>query len=260
MSASIPRRDRGFTLVEVLVSLWIFSMIGLAAHLMLRTVIDSHDRTETARESLSDLMRAMTVMEADLSQIVPRGIRDGFGDPQPPLAVPADETLIEFTRGGWRNPLRANRSNMQRVSYNVEDEQLIRRFWYVLDRAEDSEPVEQVLLDGVLDLRISVADEAGEQGTTWPSFSTKTPLPMSMELIVDTEAMGEMRRVVTFVAPALEVQTQGPGNAGPGGEPGDGEAEDGPGAGEIARPGQPRPGQRRQQGEPRARPGDDRVR
>ncbi|MBF67826.1 MAG: type II secretion system protein GspJ [Gammaproteobacteria bacterium] len=243
------RRSAGFTLVEVLVSLWIFSMIGLAAHLMLRTVIDSHDRTEASRENLASLMRAMSVLETDLSQVVPRGIRDRFGDAQPALAVPADESLIEFTRSGWRNPLRTNRSNMQRVSYNVEDEQLIRRFWYVLDRAEDSEPVEQVLLKGVLDLRISVADETGEQGSTWPSFSTNTPLPMSMELVLDTEDIGEIRRVVTLVAPALEIRSQGSELDILGKRD---KAEDGTVIGEIARPGQP--GSRKSQN-----PGDNRA-
>ena len=231
------RCSAGFTLVEVLVSLWIFSMIGLAAHLMLRTVIDSHDRTEASREHLASLMRAMSVLETDLSQVVPRGIRDRFGDAQPALAVPADESLIEFTRSGWRNPLRTNRSNMQRVSYNVEDEQLIRRFWYVLDRAEDSEPVEQVLLKGVLDLRISVADEPGEQGSTWPSFSTNPPLPMAMEVGLDTEDIGEISRVVTLVAPALEIRAEGSELDILGKRD---KAEDGTVIGEIARPGQPR--------------------
>ncbi|MFT7138013.1 MAG: type II secretion system protein J, partial [Sulfitobacter sp.] len=39
-------RSNGFTLLEVLVAMAIFSVVGLGANQMLRTVIDTHQKTK----------------------------------------------------------------------------------------------------------------------------------------------------------------------------------------------------------------------
>jgi len=57
--------------------------------------------------------------------------------------------------------------------------------------------------------------------------------------VLDTEDIGEIRRVVTLVAPALEIRSQGSELDILGKRD---KAEDGTVIGEIARPGQPRSG------------------
>ena len=79
-------------------------------------------------------------MQRDIEQVVPRTVRDEYGDAQSPLVGGED---LQLTRAGWRNPGGRQRSTLQRVGYALEEQQLVRYCWSVLDRAQDSEPLEQ---------------------------------------------------------------------------------------------------------------------
>ena len=138
---------RGFTLLEVLVAMSIFAVIGLGANQMLRTIINTHERTQQSMEEIASLTKALTVLQRDFSQVINRPVKDGYGEPLPPFIVNNtasgdDEHLIEFSRSGWNNPLGLNRSEIQRVAYDVTEEgELKRYYWLVLDRAEDSQVI-----------------------------------------------------------------------------------------------------------------------
>lgn len=125
---------------------------------------------------LIELQRAMTILKRDIMQIEHRSIRDGHGDHQPAVQLD-DDDLFEFTRTGWRNPLGQSRSDQQRVAYHLDEEkhELQRLYWAVLDRAQDSEPLVQVLLSDVKKLEITILDQAGNEHSFWPQVSASDP-------------------------------------------------------------------------------------
>jgi general secretion pathway protein J len=196
--------EQGFTLLEVLVAISIFAIIGLGANQMLRTVINTHDHTQASIKLYSEFSHAMAVMERDLSQAVPRGIRDEFGDQQPAFLVANGPFPLEFTRTGWNNPIALPRSNLQRVAYEMnEDNALVRSFWTVLDRAEDAEPIEQILLTEISDFRINVIGAQGDSGDTWPDQENSDPLPIMVEVVISADAFGDVRKVFPLVSNVL---------------------------------------------------------
>ena len=196
----MANRQTGFTLLEVLVAIAIFAVIGLGANQMLRTMIDTHHHTTAKITSLNDLTRVFAAFERDISQTTPRYIRDEFGDPQPPMVVGVGAYPIELTRSGWGNPINLPRSNLQRVAYEINgDGELVRLFWLVLDRAEDSEPIEQVMLTGVEDLRVRLISQEGETTEVWPDGDFDEILPGGVELYLQTEELGELRKVFDLV-------------------------------------------------------------
>ena len=67
--------QRGFTLIEILIAMAIFTLIGLASTGLLTTVIDSNDISEERFAKLQLLQRAMITIERDLQQAVPRAVR-----------------------------------------------------------------------------------------------------------------------------------------------------------------------------------------
>lgn len=202
----------GFTLLEMLVAMSIFALIGLGANEMLRTIIRTHDRTQQITDTLSQLSMAFVIMQRDITEIVPREIRDENGDPRPPLIANTDQTLLEFTRTGWNNPTGLARSDLQRVAYQLTDGGVLqRKIWLVLDRAQDSKPVTQTLLTGVKDVRINLLEQDGTTVNSWPGTDSAsvTALPVALEVFVDTRSMGELRRVFALVSNS--VAPGGPG-------------------------------------------------
>ncbi|HEV7227315.1 prepilin-type N-terminal cleavage/methylation domain-containing protein [Brevundimonas sp.] len=60
---------QGFTLIEVIVALGLFSLIALAGFALLRAVLDAQTRTEARLERLSEIQRSLFVVTADLDQV-----------------------------------------------------------------------------------------------------------------------------------------------------------------------------------------------
>jgi general secretion pathway protein J len=158
-------KHEGFTLLELLVALAIFSLIAVMAYGGLETVLNQQARTEEIAESLAALQKTYLIMQRDIEQVVPRTIRDEFGDTQAPLI---GTSLFQFTRGGWNNPANNPRSSLQRVGYSLEDRQLFRYSWLVLDRAQDSAPARQPLAEDIESMQVRYLDETGNWQEQWP--------------------------------------------------------------------------------------------
>ncbi len=194
---------RGFTLLELLVSISIFSILGLSAYQMLQTVIDSNDRVRQASESATSLNLAFSIIQRDFNQFVPRQIRDQYGDPMAPLVFENEDYVVEFTRGGWSNPAGRSRSRLQRVAYSIDydEETLSRHFWEVLDRAEDSEPISQLLLEGVTDFRVTgfTDNSTSSLESEFELEEDQNLAPIGVEVVISVNDMGEVERLFQLV-------------------------------------------------------------
>ena len=168
----------GFTLIEILVALVVFAIIGIISSQLMSQTIRSNEVLHDRGERLGDLHRAMQILQRDVVQLANRPIRDGYGSPLPSLMIGSDGA-IEFSRYGWRNPLKLPRSEVQRVAYLIQDNELVRGYWPVLDRAQDTEPAYQILLKEVERAEFYAIDSAGNEHTFWPVSG----LPAGVKLV-----------------------------------------------------------------------------
>ena len=205
-----PDRQTGFTLIEILIAIAVFVVMAAMAYGGLSSVISTRETVTAALDRSKTLQMSVWRMRNDIEQIVNRPIRDSFGDNQPAIFGSPDIGL-QFTRNGWRNPLGDIRSNLQRVAYRIdEDNNLVRAHWRVLDQAQDSVPVESVLLEDVSNVEWRFLDSDREWQDRWPENSTvgasatsvQTPAgtiassyapPLAIELRVTTSAWGDLR-------------------------------------------------------------------
>lgn len=160
---------RGFTLLELMIAILLFSMVSAAAYKLFTSVSRAQQVTDGILEKLDAIQRAEVVIEKDFFQMTPRPIRNEFGDKIAALKAPGtDGETLEFTRSGWRNPLDLARSNLQRVAYALEDGQLIRYYWPVLDRPQEPLQYRQVVLDKVRSFRVRFMNDKKQWKSSWP--------------------------------------------------------------------------------------------
>lgn len=199
------KRQRGFTLLEVLMAVGIFSIIGVGAYHVLQLVITSAATTAVHSEALSRLQRAMLLIGNDLEQVVDRPVRDVREEWSNALISDHDGYLLEFTRQGWRNPLQLPRSNLQRVAYALQSypdpdspgrfsASLLRYYRQVPAHASTSQPKGLVLLDNVLDTRFRFLDRRGVWHAAWPA-DVGDALPLAVEIGIETGDAGMVKRV-----------------------------------------------------------------
>ena len=79
-NGQICQKSTGFTLVEMMVALLIFSMLSVAGVLLLRGAVDSDQVTAENLSEMAKMQRFVSLIEADLSQAIARTRRNQNGD------------------------------------------------------------------------------------------------------------------------------------------------------------------------------------
>ncbi|HEY3859044.1 MAG TPA: type II secretion system minor pseudopilin GspJ [Gammaproteobacteria bacterium] len=168
---------RGFTLIELLVALSITAILMVIAYGGLGALTKQADHSRASLQRLRQVQLAMDVMTHDFEQLEPRPVRDGLGGVLPALlAGPDNVPPIQFTRGGWTNPLGTVRSTEERVAYSLEDGKLMRSWWPELDGQAQIVPSKEPLLDDVASLKIQYMDPVNKSfQDVWPETQTQIP-------------------------------------------------------------------------------------
>lgn len=153
----IPPRQRGFTLIELVVAMAIFAILSLAAWKVFDGLVKTRDRATLAANILSKQQAAYAQMLRDFSQAVPLSTRK---DQQARAALLSDGQSVEFTRIGVIDPLLVGKSPMERVRYTLQDGSLWRLVYAQADDLSQQQPSKTRLLGAVESLQILTLDPA----------------------------------------------------------------------------------------------------
>lgn len=194
----------GFTLLELLISSIIFAIMAVMAYGGLSNVLDNSKSSQQALLRLQQVQQSVSVLNRDFSQIIPRGIRDEYGNKQPYLTTANNlDNLVEFTRGGRVNPANLLRSSLLRVAYRFDDEKLVRLQWPQLDRAQGIEAKQSTLIDDIEKVTIRFLDENGEWQEQWPPLNAVADSAQGLtnikltaiEIVMQLKDWGDVRRL-----------------------------------------------------------------
>ena len=194
------RQVRAFTLIELLVAMFLLAILGTAGFQMLFQITETRDRIDRQSDRLSELQRTFYWLAEDVTQIANRPVRSAIDSELSPLQFNLQgENLFEFTRAGWANPaadVSPARSNLQRVAYALEEDKLIRQYWYHLEPLDEAPTRRRQMLSGVDSLNFRFLDSGGEWKENWPPTDVETPgLPLAIEFTLELEDYGDVIRV-----------------------------------------------------------------
>ncbi len=189
--------ETGFTLVEMMVALLIFSLLSVAGVALLRSAVNSDEVTSAKLGDMAEMQRFVSLIEADLNQAVPRSFRSDSGTRTASFSAGSNSqngTLMTFTSGGQSNINDKPRSNLQRIEYRILEGRLERLYYEMTDGGEASQPA--ILLENLQNIDVRFRNKRGIWSDRW-EFERLTDLPRAVEL--KFEQAGRLHRHVFLV-------------------------------------------------------------
>ena len=206
-------RRFGFTLIEVVVAVFLLGILSALAYQTLAYVQKTRENSQAAFARLREVEVGVHAMVTDFEQLEPRPIRQPVGDGY--LAAIVGDTRTQdiavLTRGGWANTAGLPRPALQRVTYTFDPEKatLYRSYTNVLDSTLSTPPVRRELLHEVRSVKFRFMDPTHVWQAQWPPTGTSTvavpttsvlaPLrarPVAVEIIVELKDWGTITRLV----------------------------------------------------------------
>lgn len=185
-------REAGFTLVEALVSLFIFALVAGGAVLLLSQSLQAQARVEAAQEELRTLQSARSLLVADLAQITPRIMREDNQLPAVFRATGGAKPRMSFVRAAGK-PGSADQisTSLVAVSYFLDEEgRLIRETRDALDPGAAATSRQRMLVAAPEATRFAFND-----GTGWRDdwSASAYGIPRAIAITVKLPRYGTVR-------------------------------------------------------------------
>lgn len=197
------RHSCGFTLLEILIALLIFTIVSVIMTQALHTVFTSQSRTEERAAALARLQIAMLLISRDIEQTINRPVSNAAGVSE---GLIGSTHALTFTHTGFTNPLAAEqRSTLQRVRYQLSDGNLVRLTWPVLDQTTSTIPTQRKLLSGVVDLVFTYLDEQGHFEQNWNAGGQNiASLPRAVRITLTLKNWGTLSQLYLIPGQPLD--------------------------------------------------------
>lgn len=186
----------GFTLIEMLVAIAIFAMLGLASNAVLQTVLRNDEVTKEFSNKLKAMQQGFGALERDLSQMVartPRLLEGGRGSTVFQTGsdiLDSESEALVFFRLGWLNPDGIlPRGSIQSVAYVVSDNNLERWFYPYPEPEFGSEPIKTIVMRDVISVEYSFFTD-----DKWERKVDGTTLPKAIAMEIELEGLGKIQR------------------------------------------------------------------
>ena len=194
-------RQRGFTLIEILVATVILAVMGVMAYRGIAEARVAVVNAEGHLDRLRNVQRTLQVVVTDFRTLTERPVREPIGDGfrATLLRDPNAIAIVELSRAGWPNGAGTPRGTMQRIVYRLEEGKLIREHWNAMDGTLATLPVKRELIDRVERVDIRYLTGGREWVDEWPQFGNIEELyqrPLAVEVTLVFEDYGEIRRLV----------------------------------------------------------------
>ena len=173
---------KGFTLIEVLISLVILSIIAIVSTNFLQSSIDLRNQSKLKVDDIKVFNLGVSTIRRDLMSTVNLPMRDNFGNQLPNFIGSNTDKKITFL--GFINRIDSLRSSISRIEYLFDDTKFIRRVYFTADPYDYDDHIDSVIFDNIDDVEISFLSD-NRWFTEWPAGQTaayKIPKLVKIEI------------------------------------------------------------------------------
>ena len=173
---------KGFTLIEVLISLVILSIIAIVSTNFLQSSIDLRNQSKSKVDDIKVFNLGVSTIRRDLMSTVNLPMRDNFGNQLPNFIGSNRDKKITFL--GFINRIDSSRSSISRIEYLFDDTKFIRRVYFTADPYDYDDHIDSVIFNNIDDVEISFLSD-NRWFTEWPAGQTaayKIPKLVKIEI------------------------------------------------------------------------------
>ena len=173
---------KGFTLIEVLISLVILSIIAIVSTNFLQSSIDLRNQSKSKVDDIKVFNLGVSTIRRDLMSTVNLPMRDNFGNQLPNFMGSNSDKKITFL--GFINRIDSSRSSISRIEYLFDDTKFIRRVYFTADPYDYDDHIDSVIFNNIEDVEISFLSD-NRWFTEWPAGQTaayKIPKLVKIEI------------------------------------------------------------------------------
>ena len=179
---------KGFTIIEVLVTLIILSMIAIISSNILQSSLESEKVSSQRLYSIKELNLASSILRRDIRQIANVSIKDFYGNKINGTFISelGSENLMFTTKvKSFSNEV----SSLKRVQYVIENKNFIRKQYYSSNPYNQDEYTKSIIINDIDNLKLSFLNE-NKWHQSWPVSpitSKKIPTLIKIEFRLDNK-------------------------------------------------------------------------
>ncbi len=155
-------KQAGFTLVEVLISMFIFSLLSTATLSVLLSTLQNKEHLSQKNEQLRQIDNLRIHLKSDLAQTLNVTRPDEFGRVGQESfsgGLMASNKVLSLSRSGWLNPGGfERRSDLQAVDYTFDQGVFTRNIRARFNAVANTPTYQQVLAQNVKSLKVTFFD------------------------------------------------------------------------------------------------------
>jgi len=200
----------GFTLIEIIISLFIFSIVSIIVTSALHNILNMQSAAEKKATRLAQLQITLLVMSRDIEQVLNRPITNASGQIE---GFVGTANTMTFTHAGLANPFgQLPRSTLQRTRYELNNGILERLTWPMLDQTNGTKPDVKSLLNAVKELHFEYLDNKKHFQSVWPPPDPQQAmLPLAVRVSLTLDDWGKISQLYIIPGRSLE-KTDQPSN------------------------------------------------
>jgi general secretion pathway protein J len=185
----------GLTLIEMLVAMVVFAVLGVMGYRATATAMESRQRVAAELQRWRDIANFVQIIESDLTQFIERPRNVGTGN-----SVTAETLVLTQSNGATELSflkLDGGGATVRRRGYRLDGQRLIQLRWPGTEAA--SIPEAHPILDKVTALRCTVLVADGQRYSVWPDLKGGQQLkPAAVDVELEIPDVGTIRRLVAL--------------------------------------------------------------